>query len=99
MKLQDPKNETQRMLKTLPAHADWDDLMYQIYVRKKNAAGLRDSAAGRVVTSPQIRRSLRVGVGAPATPRKLVRSRRAAYESGESATLTMDQLAKAIRRR
>lgn len=35
----------------------------------------------------------------PASHRKLVRSRRAAYERGEVATLTMAQLAKSVRRR
>lgn len=35
----------------------------------------------------------------PASHRKLVRSRRAAYERGEVATLTMSQLAKSVRRR
>ncbi len=60
MKLQELKKETRRMLDTLPANADWDDLMYQIYVRKKIDAGLRDSAAGRVVTSQQIRRALKI---------------------------------------
>ncbi|HEY1111866.1 MAG TPA: hypothetical protein VGE76_24635 [Opitutaceae bacterium] len=60
MKLQELKKETRRLLETLPANADWDDLMYQIYVRKKIDAGLRDSAAGRVATSQQIRRALKI---------------------------------------
>lgn len=35
----------------------------------------------------------------PASHRKVIRSRRAAYERGEVATLTMAQLAKSVRRR
>lgn len=35
----------------------------------------------------------------PVTHRKLVRSRRTAYERGEVTTLTMAQLAKSVRRR
>jgi hypothetical protein len=60
MKLAALKKETNRLLATLPKEADWDDLMYQIYVRKKIEAGLRDSAAGRVATSDQIRRALKI---------------------------------------
>lgn len=35
----------------------------------------------------------------PSSHKKLVRSRRSAYAKGEVATLTMDQLARSIRRR
>ena len=58
MKLAELKRETNRLLGTLPKDADWEDLMYQIYVRKQIDAGLRDSAAGRVYTSASIRKSL-----------------------------------------
>ena len=60
MKLQELKKETNRLLGKLPAEANWEDLMYHIYVRKKIDAGLRDSAAGRVFTSGEIRNSLKV---------------------------------------
>lgn len=71
----------------------------EIDVREKIDAGLRDCAAGRVVTAQQIRRALNITRSEPALHRKLVRARRAAYERGEVATLTMDQLAKSVRRR
>jgi len=35
----------------------------------------------------------------PASHKRLIRSRRAAYDRGELATLTMDELRKSIRRR
>jgi hypothetical protein len=60
MKLQALKKETNRLLEKLPKDADWDDLMYHIYVRKKVDAGLRDSEEGRVFTSDQIRKSLKI---------------------------------------
>ncbi|MGH8018393.1 MAG: hypothetical protein ACREIA_08900 [Opitutaceae bacterium] len=60
MKLQELKRETNLLLEKLPAKADWEDLMYHVYVRKKIDAGLRDSNAGRVVTSKQIRKSLKI---------------------------------------
>lgn len=61
MRRQELKRETNRLLGKLPAEASWEDLMYHIYVRKKIDAGLRDSAAGRVVTSDQIRKTLKIG--------------------------------------
>jgi len=62
MKLQALKKETNRLLEKLPKDADWDDLMYHIYVRKKVDAGLRDSEEGRVFTSDQIRKSLKISL-------------------------------------
>ncbi len=60
MKTKDLKREATRMIRDLPKDAGWEDLMYQIYVRKKIDAGLKDSAAGRVYTSAQIRRALKI---------------------------------------
>ncbi|RRJ96161.1 hypothetical protein Ga0100231_019730 [Opitutaceae bacterium TAV4] len=54
------KRETTQILKNLPEESEWEDLMYSIYVRKKVDAGLRDSTAGRVFSSQQIRRSLKL---------------------------------------
>ena len=61
MKLQELKRETNRLLGELPSQADWEDLMYLIYVRKKIDDGLRNSASGKVVTSEQIRKALKLG--------------------------------------
>ncbi len=52
--------ETNKLLKTLPQDAEWEDLMYRIYVRQKVDKGLQDSAAGRVVSSAQIRKALKI---------------------------------------
>ena len=60
MKLQELKKETNLLLGKLPAETNWEDLMYPVYVRKKVDAGLRDSAAGRVFTSREIRKSLKI---------------------------------------
>jgi predicted transcriptional regulator len=60
MKLQELKRETNRLLGKSSEEATWEDLMYSIYVRKKIDAGLLDSAEGRVVTSQQIRKSLKL---------------------------------------
>ena len=39
---------------SLPDEADWDDLMYRIYVRKKIDAGLRDVANGDTVSHAEV---------------------------------------------
>lgn len=58
MKTKQLIQETNKLLKTLPENAEWEDLMYRIYVRQKIDQGLRDSAARRVVSSAQIRKDL-----------------------------------------
>ena len=56
----DAEERNRPVARVLPEEADWDDLMRLIYVRKKLDAGLRDSEAGRVFTTEQIRKSLRI---------------------------------------
>ena len=51
------KEEARRIVDQLPENASWEDLIYQIYVRQSIEAGLRDSAAGRVETVADVRRS------------------------------------------
>jgi hypothetical protein len=60
MKAKQIAAETNKLLKTLPQDDEWEDLMYRIYVRQKVDKGLQDSAAGRVVTSAQIRKALKI---------------------------------------
>jgi hypothetical protein len=60
MKIQQIVRETKELLKTLPATAEWEDLMYRIYVRQKVDKGLQDSLAGRVYTTAQVRKSLKL---------------------------------------
>lgn len=43
------------MVRDLPEDASWDDLMEQLYVRKKIEAGLADIAAGRTHSHASIR--------------------------------------------
>jgi predicted transcriptional regulator len=62
MKRVELRRETNRTIGGLPKEADWEDLMYRIYVRKKIDSGLKDSAAGRVFTSAQIRKSLKLAL-------------------------------------
>ena len=43
------KEEARRMVERLPEDATWEDIQYEIYVRRAIEAGLKDSQEGRVV--------------------------------------------------
>jgi len=50
------KKEVESLLKDLPEDADWDDLMYKIYVRQSIEQGLKDSEEGRVISHEEIKK-------------------------------------------
>ena len=50
------KKQALEMVKKLPDKATWDDSMYEIYVRKKIAAGIHASDEGRVVPHETVRK-------------------------------------------
>ena len=50
------KEEAQRLLNTLPDEASWDDLMYEIYVRKKIDAGIKAADAGKLIPQDEVRK-------------------------------------------
>jgi hypothetical protein len=52
--------ETKALLKTLPPQSEWEDLMYRIYVTKKVDAGLKESSAGQVFSTAQVRKKLKL---------------------------------------
>ena len=47
------KVEAMKLVEQLPEEANWDDLMYQIYVRQKIEAGLQAIADGDFLTQEQ----------------------------------------------
>jgi len=49
------KEDAYRLIDRLPAHATWDDLMHEIYVREAIERGLGDSDAGRTKDVKEIR--------------------------------------------
>jgi predicted transcriptional regulator len=51
----DIKEEAYRLVAKLPEDATWDDLMYEIYVRKAIEDGIEDSEAGRVMKVEDVR--------------------------------------------
>ena len=50
------KKEIEHLLKNLPEDADWDDLMYKIYVRQSIELGLKDVEEGRTVSHEDIKK-------------------------------------------
>jgi len=50
------KKEVENLLKDLPEDANWDDVMYKIYVRQSIEQGLRDSEEGRVISHEEIKK-------------------------------------------
>ena len=50
------KKAAARLVRELPETAIWDDLMYEILVRKKIDAGLADLVEGRTHDHPAVRR-------------------------------------------
>ena len=52
------QKETDLLIEDLPDETTWDDLMYKIYVRQKIESGLKDSEAGNVYSSDDLRKKL-----------------------------------------
>jgi predicted transcriptional regulator len=50
------KKQALQMIKNLPEKATWDDIMYEIYVRKKIEAGVKAADDGRVVTHEEMKK-------------------------------------------
>jgi predicted transcriptional regulator len=48
------KQELRELADKLPEESSWDDVMYQIYVRQKIEAGLKDVEEGRFVSDEEI---------------------------------------------
>lgn len=53
------KEQARKLLESLPETATWDDIVYQLAVRRSVDQGLVDAAAGRVVDANVARRELR----------------------------------------
>jgi predicted transcriptional regulator len=52
------KEILQNVVNKLPPDCTWDDVMYQVYVCQKIAAGLRDAQEGRLLTEEEVFRDL-----------------------------------------
>lgn len=50
------KKQALEMIKKLPEKATWDDIMYEIYVRKKIEAGIKAADEGKVVPHREVKK-------------------------------------------
>jgi hypothetical protein len=50
-----------QLIDTLPPNANWEDLIYHIYVRQCIDAGLADANAGRLIDVNEVRRQFGLG--------------------------------------
>jgi predicted transcriptional regulator len=54
------KEASRSIVDNLPEQAIWDDLMYELYVKQKIAAGLEAAADGRTVPHEEVKARLLV---------------------------------------
>lgn len=50
------REEAQKLIDALPEETSWDDLIYQMYVRKKIAKGIEAAEQGHVVTHDEVKK-------------------------------------------
>jgi predicted transcriptional regulator len=50
------KEEVRDLAERLPEEATWDDVMYELYVRQKIAAGIKAADEGRIVSHEEVKR-------------------------------------------
>jgi len=50
------KEEAIKLVDGLPEEASWDDVIYQMYVRKKIESGIKAADEGRVLTHDEVKR-------------------------------------------
>lgn len=50
------REEIRDLAEKLPEEATWDDVMYELYVRQKIAAGIKAADEGRVVPHEEVKR-------------------------------------------
>ena len=54
------KEEAINLITRLPDEASWDDIMYEMYVKKKIERGVRAADEGRVVAHDDVKRMFSV---------------------------------------
>ncbi len=50
------KEEAKKLIDKLPDQANWDDIMYEFYVRKKLEVALKAAEEGRVVPHEEVKK-------------------------------------------
>ena len=54
------KDEAINLINRLPDEVNWDDIMYEMYVKKKIELGIKASDEGRVVPHEEVKRMFSV---------------------------------------
>jgi predicted transcriptional regulator len=52
------KEEAKKILDCLPEEASWDDVMYEMYARKKIDEGLNAADEGRLISHDEVKKRL-----------------------------------------
>lgn len=52
------KEEAKKLIEKLPDSVTWDDIMYELYVKKKIAVGLKAAEEGHVVSHEDAKKRL-----------------------------------------
>ena len=50
------KKQALEMIRNLPDRVTWDDIMYEIYVRKKIDRGIKAADEGKVVSHEEVKK-------------------------------------------
>lgn len=55
------KDEVRRLVEAMPDDFEWEDLLYEVYVRQAVDRGLADADAGRVRSVSEVRKIFGLG--------------------------------------
>jgi len=50
------RDEAKKVLDVLPDEASWDDVMYEMYVRKKIDEGIQAADSGRLISHEEVKK-------------------------------------------
>jgi len=52
------KDEARKIIENLPENATWDDLMYQLYVKKRVETGVKEIENGEIISHEEVKKRL-----------------------------------------
>ncbi|MCK4223661.1 MAG: hypothetical protein KAX39_00680 [candidate division Zixibacteria bacterium] len=50
------KEEAKKLIERLPDQVTWDDIMYEFYVKKKIATGIKAAEEGRIIPHDEVKK-------------------------------------------
>lgn len=50
------KDEARKLLENLPEEVSWDDVMYELYVRKKIDEGIQAADEGKLISHDEVKK-------------------------------------------